>query len=82
MTTFLLAAVMVLVGGFGVGVVLTREPLRQVIALAPFACSIVLFFVLLQAPDVVLSAIVATVLAYPVMVVLTIAGVRGRERRG
>jgi energy-converting hydrogenase B subunit D len=79
MTAVLQGLSMALVGIFAAGVVRTREPLRQVIALGPFAVSLVLLFTVLQAPDVVLSAIVVGAFAYPVMVLLALAKVRDRR---
>ena len=75
------AVTMLLVGIFATGVVLTRDPLRQVIAMGPFALAVIALFTVLQAPDVVLSAIVVGVFAYPVMVLLAIAKIRNRERK-
>jgi uncharacterized MnhB-related membrane protein len=75
------AVTMLLVGIFATGVVLTRDPLRQVIAIGPFALAVIALFTVLQAPDVVLSAIVVGVFAYPMMVLLAIAKIRNRERK-
>jgi energy-converting hydrogenase B subunit D len=74
------AVAMLLVGIFATGVVLTRDPLRQVIALGPYALALIALFTVLQAPDVVLSAIVVGVFAYPMMALLAIAKIRNRER--
>jgi len=71
---------MLLVGVFATGVVLTREPIHQAIAMGPFVMAMVILFTVLQAPDVVLSAIVVGLFAYPVMVLLTLAKVHHRER--
>jgi uncharacterized MnhB-related membrane protein len=79
--TLVEAASMLLVGIFATAVVLVRDPLRQVIALAPFALALIIFLTVLQTPDVVLSAIVVGVFAYPLMVLLTLAKVRDREDR-
>jgi len=81
MTVVLEAVSMALVGVFAAGVVLTRDPLRQVIAMGPFALALIVLFTVLQAPDVVLSAIVVGVFAYPMMVLLTVAKIRHRERK-
>jgi uncharacterized MnhB-related membrane protein len=42
--------------------------------------ALILLFVVLQAPDVVLSAIVVGLFAYPVMVLLTLAKLRQEDR--
>jgi energy-converting hydrogenase B subunit D len=81
-TAVLQTVAMALVGVFATGVVLTREPLRQVIAMGPFGVSLVVLLTILQAPDVVLSAIVVGAFAYPVMVLLALAKIRGREDEG
>jgi uncharacterized MnhB-related membrane protein len=70
------AASMILVGVFALVVVVTRDPLHQVVALGPFSVALIVLFTVLQAPDVVLSAIVVGVFAYPIMVLLTLAKVR------
>jgi uncharacterized MnhB-related membrane protein len=71
--------VMVSVAVFATAVVLTRDPLHQVIVLAPFSLSLVLAIAVLQAPDVVLSAIVVGVFAAPIMVLLALAKLRRDE---
>jgi energy-converting hydrogenase B subunit D len=73
---------MALVGIFATAVVLTRDPVRQVIVLGPFSTALVVLFLVLQAPDVVLSAIVVGLLAYPVMVLLALAKLRREGGRG
>ena len=65
----------------GLGVVLTRDPLRQAIVVGLYGLLLALLFFVLQAPDVVLSEIVVGVLAYPVMVLLALAKIRNREGR-
>ena len=59
--------VMILVAALGLLVVLTKNPLPQVIVFSLFGTSLALLFLLLQAPDVALSNIVVG-LAYPAMV--------------
>ena len=71
--------VMLVVAVLGLGVVLTRDPLRQVIVFTLFGTGLAVLFLVLQAPDVALSSIVVG-LAYPVMVLLTLAKIRERER--
>ena len=80
MTVFLQAVAMVMVGVFGLAVVLNRDPLRQAMVFAFFGVSLVVLFIVLQAPDVSLSALVVGAMAYPLMTVLTLAKVRDRER--
>jgi uncharacterized MnhB-related membrane protein len=76
---FLQAATMIIVGVLGLGVVLVADPLRQVIAIGVFGIALIILFTVLQAPDVVLSAIVVGVLAYPVMILLALAKLRRRQ---
>jgi energy-converting hydrogenase B subunit D len=71
--------VMVLVAGLSLGVVLTRDPLPQLVVFALFGTCLSVLFVLVQAPDVALSNIVVG-LAYPVLVLLTLSKIRQRER--
>jgi uncharacterized MnhB-related membrane protein len=73
------ALVMVSVAVFGLAVVLNRNPLPQAMVFVFFGSSLVLLFIVLQAPDVSLSAIVVGAMAYPLMTVLTLAKSRGRS---
>jgi energy-converting hydrogenase B subunit D len=59
--TFLLAAVA------GTGVVLSRQPRRQVMALAVNGLVLALLFMALQAPDVAYSEIAVNTAAVPLM---------------
>lgn len=69
-----------LVGVLGVSVVLTRDPLRQVMVNGLFGLALVLLFTLLQAPDVAISMAVVSTVAYPAVLLMTIYRVRGRSR--
>lgn len=71
---------MVTVAVFGLAVVINRDPLPQAIVFAFFGGSLVVLFIVLQAPDVSLSAIVVGSMAYPLMTVLTLAKCRARSR--
>lgn len=62
-------AVMVL----GVLVVLSYDPLRQVMVNGVFGLSLVVLFVVLQAPDVGLSELVVGTVAFPLVLLATIA---------
>jgi energy-converting hydrogenase B subunit D len=72
---------MALVGALGLAVVLTREPLHQVIVYALFGSSLAVLFLVVQAPDDSLSEIVVGAVAWPAMVLLTLAKARDRDRR-
>jgi uncharacterized MnhB-related membrane protein len=70
-----------LVAAAGFGVVATRDPLRQSMVASFFGLLLAILFTVLQAPDVALSEIVVGAVAYPLMVVLTVAktGAKGAQ---
>ncbi|HYZ33962.1 MAG TPA: DUF4040 domain-containing protein [Crenalkalicoccus sp.] len=74
--TPLLAALFLLVALTGTGVVLTREPRRQVFALAVNGLALTLLFATLQAPDVALSQLVIGTAAVPLLTLVALAGMR------
>jgi energy-converting hydrogenase B subunit D len=75
--------ILVLVAAAGLAVVLHRDPLRQVIANGLYGLLLVVLFMVFQAPDVALSMLVVGAIAYPVVVLIAIARVRGTsEDRG
>ena len=74
------AIALVAVAGGGTAVVLTRDPMRQVIVTGFFGLLLAVLFFIFQAPDVALSQIVVGGVALPVMVLLTLAKLRERAR--
>ncbi len=72
--------VLLLVGAVGTCVVAARDPLRQAIVASFFGIVLALLFFVLQAPDVALSEIVVGAVALPLMILLTLAKVRGGEK--
>lgn len=62
----------------GTAVVLTRDPLRQILVSGIFSLQLVALFVVFQAPDVALSAIGASGFALPLMVALALSRVRNQ----
>jgi uncharacterized MnhB-related membrane protein len=58
-------------------VVLTRDTLRQIVISGIYGLMLTLVFLVLQAPDVALSMLVVSGVAYPLIVLATI----GRTRR-
>jgi energy-converting hydrogenase B subunit D len=62
------------------GVVLARDVVRQAVLLSFYGFSLVALFVVFQAPDVALSALVVSGVAYPLVLVVAIARVRGIAR--
>ncbi len=75
--TILQAVVLLLVAAAGTGVVLTRDPLNQAVGVSFFGLLLAILFLVFQAPDVSLSAIVVGALALPLMLLLALAKIRG-----
>src|SRR5205085_10151391 len=71
------ATVFALVAAGAAAVVLTRDPLRQIVVSGLYGLVLVVAFVVLQAPDVALSMLVVSSVAYPFVVLAAIARVRG-----
>ena len=71
----------VLVAAGGLAVALTRDVLRQAMVYGIYGLVLVVLFVVFQAPDVALSELVVSTVAFPLVIVATLARVRGRERR-
>jgi energy-converting hydrogenase B subunit D len=65
----------------GLGVVLARDIVRQAIVFSIYGFALVLLFLVFQAPDVALSALVVSGIAYPLVLVAAIARVRAREKQ-
>ena len=61
----------------GLGVVLSRDPLSQSVAVAFYGILLGILFVVFQAPDVALSQIVVGAVALPLMILLALAKTRG-----
>jgi energy-converting hydrogenase B subunit D len=60
-------------------VVLTRAPVRQVIALSVYGALLAVLFLAFQAPDVTLSELTVGSVALPLLLLLTLAKIRRRE---
>ncbi len=71
---------MLLVAGFGLAVVVTREPVHQAMVFALSGGALALLFLAVQAPDVALSEIVVGAVAWPAMVLFTVAKARRHDR--
>ena len=65
----------------GVLVVLTRDPLRQTIVNGVFGLALALLFVVLQAPDVAISEVVVSAVAFPLVLLVTIYRVRSARAK-
>lgn len=72
--------ILVLVAAAATGVVLIRVPVRQVIALSAYGLLLALMFLAFQAPDVTLSELTVGAVALPILLLLTLAKVRKREK--
>jgi uncharacterized MnhB-related membrane protein len=78
--TVLQVAALAAVAVGGAAVVLSPDPLRQVIVLGIFGLSLTVLFFVFQDPDVALSEIVVSTVGLPVMVLLALRKVRAHER--
>lgn len=77
MNSALQAVVLTMVAAGGLGVVLTRDPLRQAVVVSFFGMLLGILFFVFQAPDVALSEIAVGAVAAPLMILLALAKVRG-----
>lgn len=75
MTVFICVA-LVLVAVAAPGVVLTRDPERQAIALSALGLTLAVLFMAFQAPDVALSQIGVGTAIVPLMMMLTVRKLR------
>lgn len=66
-------ALLVLVAVGAALVVLTRDPVRQVVVLSAYGLMLALLFLVLQAPDVSLSEIVVGAIALPLLLLAALA---------
>lgn len=74
--TLLLALLFLLTAAAGAGVVFTRDPRRQVMAIAANGLVLTLLFLALQAPDVALSELAVGTAAVPLMFLAVLASIR------
>ena len=79
MIGWLQTGVLLLVAVAGAGVVRTRDPVQQSIAVSFYGLVLALMFFLHQAPDVALSQIVVGAVALPLMILLALAKVHRQE---
>jgi uncharacterized MnhB-related membrane protein len=78
--TALEATILLFVAAGGSCVVATRDPLRQAMVASLFGILLAILFFVLQAPDVALSEIVVGAVALPLMILLSLAKIRGGQR--
>ena len=62
-------------------VVSVRDPLRQTLVGGLYGLTLAVLFVVLQAPDVALSELVVSSVAFPFILLTALAKIRGRRRR-
>jgi energy-converting hydrogenase B subunit D len=72
--------VLVLVAAGATAVVLTRVPVRQVIVLSVYGIALAVLFLVFQAPDVTLSELTVGAVALPILLLLALAKVSGRQK--
>lgn len=72
----LLTMLFLLLGGTGAGVALSRNPVRQVMAMAGHGLGLTLLFLALQAPDVAFSELVVGTAAVPLLFLVVLASMR------
>ncbi len=72
--------VLVLVAAAATGVVVIRQPVRQVVALSVYGLLLAVLFLVFQAPDVSLSELSVGAVALPMLLLLVLAKVRERDR--
>ena len=63
----------------GAAVVAARDPVRQVLVVGLYGLTLVVLFVVLQAPDVALSELVVSTVALPFILLVALAKMRDRE---
>ena len=71
----------VLVGLGGLTVVTCRDPLRQALVLGLYGLALGVLFVVFQAPDVALSDLVVSSVAFPFILLTALAKMRGGRGR-
>lgn len=79
MTSALQVTILVLVGAGATAVVLTRDPVRQVVSVSIYGLLLAVLFMAFQAPDVTLSELTVGTVALPLLLLLTLAKVRKQE---
>jgi uncharacterized MnhB-related membrane protein len=79
MNEAVIAVALLWVAVSGTAVVLTRDPLRQAFVAGFFGLGLAFLYLSLQAGDVALSQIVVGAIAVPLIVLLSLAKVRGER---
>ncbi|MGH3529006.1 MAG: Na(+)/H(+) antiporter subunit B [Pseudonocardiaceae bacterium] len=71
--------ILVLVAAGAAAVVLTRDPVRQVVSVSIYGLLLAVLFMAFQAPDVTLSELTVGAVVLPLLLLLTLAKVRKQE---
>jgi energy-converting hydrogenase B subunit D len=79
--TALQVAALLAVAFTGTAKALTRTPLRQLVVAGFFGLALAVLFLVFAAPDVALSEIVVATVVVPLMALLALARITGREER-
>ena len=79
MTAALQATALVLLAVGGTAVVLQRDPTRQAVLTGFYGLVLAVLFLLFQAPDVALSAIVVGAVALPAMILFALLRMKEEE---
>ena len=79
--TALLAALFLLIACTGAGVVFSRNPVRQVMAIAGHGLALTLLFLVLQAPDVAFSELTVGTAALPLLFLVVLASIRNDRKK-
>lgn len=74
--TILLAVLLLLTAAAGTGIVLSRDPRRQIFAIAANGLALTLLFTALQAPDVAFSELAVGTAALPLLFLVALVSVR------
>ncbi len=80
--TALLAIQLLLAAATGAGIVFTREPRRQVLAIAANGLVLALLFAALQAPDVAFSELAVGTAALPLLFLVALVSIRTDGKGG
>ena len=73
--------VFLLVAVSALGVVCTKDPLAQSVAVSFYGLVLALMFFLHQAPDVALSQIVVGAVALPLMIILALSRIHSQKQK-
>ena len=74
--TPLLVILLLLTAAAGAGIVITRDPRRQVLAIAANGLVLTLLFAALQAPDVAFSELAVGTAALPLLFLVALVSIR------